>query len=298
MKVIVLCVELEASTSLSQVALPPDATDGVHVPIRIGGDREGLHRGTAEAYSALAGCYDTGKQVVLFGAGAGGASVCLMAKVLGTVGLVEPDHHLFDSAVANWLSPVVARSEGDWARMADLAATVAGTVPVPIIYVGLLHMVTPAELPPMSTSLPTVQTGRHARGIDCAAGKSVLPVAPGTADEVWFRGGYPEIIGLPSGDPRLSHRALDWVLDGAQQVGVQYRGTTAALPANLSRPSQQRRLRRPRASLPDLALVHSSVRAYAEAHPRYWLHLPRRVTWVDTEWPASGRAISSTAVDS
>ncbi|BBY87330.1 phospholipase effector Tle1 domain-containing protein [Mycolicibacterium tokaiense] len=293
MKVIVLSVELEASTSLSQVGLPPAAPDGVHVPIRIGGDREGLHRGTAEAYSALAGCYDTGDQVVLFGAGAGAASVCLLAKVLGTVGLVEPDHHLFDFAVAHWLSPAVVRPEGDWARLGHLAATVAGAVPVPITYVGLLHMVTPAELPPMSTSLPTVQIGRHARGIDSAVGESALPVAPGTIDEVWFRGGYPDIIGLPSGDPRLSHRALDWVLDGAQQAGVQYRGTTVALPAIPSRPSPPRRLRRPRASLPDLALVHSSVRAYVEAHPRYWLHLPKRVTWVDTEWPASAERLAA-----
>lgn len=231
------------------------------------------------------------------GAGKGAYCACGVAKALGTVGLMAPDHHLFDYAVEHWLAPAVSRTDGDWLRLSQLAAQLADTAPVPIAYLGLWNAVKPVGMHSISrVSLPTVHTGRHALAVESPRCERLSRTAGSRIDEVWFPGEYRDIVGLPSGDPTLAAPALEWVIDGIRQVGIPCRETTPLPPSRRPRPALPRRFWTRRPSLPEGALIHGSVRTHAAADPNYWRRLPDQITWVDTGWPASRERLSDNSV--
>lgn len=136
---------------------------------------------------------------------------------------------------------------------------------------------------------------RHAVAVD--AGHSPLTdhlvSSPECVEEVWFRGAHCDVAGGPAACWPLADIALDWMLDGAVQAGVNVREASrcdAPTPSEydaLAGSARTISMRR----LPASPLVHAGVDIYLRAYPEYWRRLPAHVVWADTEWLARGERL-------
>lgn len=245
-------------------------------------------------YRLLARCWQPGDTIYLFGAGRGAYCAQDLARLLGTIGVIDSRSDLLDYAVAAYSLPRTRRSERDWRGVSRLAARLAGThrAGVGVRFLGLWDT---AALPGVQRGAPltNVDAGRHAIAIDGGTlPDRLVGAVGGTVEDVWFRGTRRDVTGGEGACAALADIAFDWVLDGALDAGLALgeRGTQAPAPTELDALAGAVRavsLRRPPAG----ALVHSSVEMYVHAHPQYWRRLPARVVWVDPDWLARGERL-------
>ncbi|MGA5464382.1 phospholipase effector Tle1 domain-containing protein [Mycobacterium sp. NPDC050041] len=251
-----------------------------------------------EAYEFLAGTYEPGDDIYLFGAGRGASCARELVRLLGVLGL-PTDHHddLLDYLLAVFALPRTRRTGEDWQRVGALAAGLAGgsEIAVPVRFVGLFDMVRVPGVASTTGPLANVAEGRHAVAID--GGPFGERVDSPAVDEVWFRGAHCDVAGVQGACWPLADIALDWVLDGAVHAGLAVRdGGRNRVPAPcvadpLAGSAHMLSLRR----VPLDAAVHASVEVYLRSHPQYWRRLPARFGWADREWLARGERLVPTA---
>jgi uncharacterized protein (DUF2235 family) len=276
-----------------------------------GRTREDIRRNSlADAYLFLVDQYEPGDRIFVFGAGCGAYCARTLTRLLNSAGVLPTGSELLDYALAHWVLPHTHRTPEDWARLARLAAELAGTSGVSVHFLGLWDTVRIPGLPRLSAQLrdtdrlDNVLRGRHAVALDeqrtPAGDYRLSDFAAERIEEVWFRGTHADVIGGSDAQPGLGRITLDWVLDGARRAGVWLRHDIAdemPSPTELdalttSRQTAATRLlagvRLPGLSrtAPDGARVHASVEVYLRANPDYWRRLPHHVHWADNGWPA------------
>jgi len=224
----------------------------------------------AAAYSHLVDHWQPGDDVFVFGAGSGAACAQALARLLGTIGVL--DGELRSYMLATYALPRTARTAQEWRHVTEVAAGLAehDDVTLPVRFLGLWD----ATRIRGTAGPVNVAAGRHAVAID---GAPNLQRVDGV-DEVWFRGSHRDIVASPL--------TLDWMLDGAEQAGLRLDRTPSAhVEAESS--ALNVGLRR----VPHGAAVHASVQMYVRAHPRYWRRLPAQVEWADLDWLDRGERL-------
>lgn len=217
----------------------------------------------AAAYSHLVDHWQPGDDVFVFGAGSGAACAQALARLLGTIGVL--DGELRSYMLATYALPRTARTAQEWRHVTELAAGLAEheDIALPVRFLGLWDAI---RIRGTAGSVH-VLAGRHAVAIDALPNRQ--PVEG--VEEVWFRGSHRDIASCPL--------TLDWMLDGAEQAGLRLDRTPSAhVEAESS--ALNVGLRR----LPQGAAVHASVQMYVREHPRYWRRLPARLEWADLDW--------------
>lgn len=222
------------------------------------------------AYTHLIEQWHPGDGIYLFGAGSGAACAQALARLLGTIGVL--DGELRSYMLATYALPRTPRSDVDWRHVSAVAAGLADhdEVAVPVRFLGLWDTARVAG----TDGAVNAEAGRHAMAID---DRPTLQRVSGV-DEVWFRGSHRDIT---SGS-----LTLDWMLDGAVQAGLR---VSAPPPAQVEpdHPAFALPLRR----VPDDAVVHASVEMHVRSHPQYWRRLPARVMWTDRDWLDRGERL-------
>jgi uncharacterized protein (DUF2235 family) len=250
----------------------------------------------AEAYEFLVESWAPGDRIYLFGVGRGAACAHVLARLLGTVGVL-PD--LMDYVLAAYAVPRTRRSPQDWRRVTLLAARLAGhrEIGVPVEFLGLWDMAGVPGRHGTTEPLANLVAGRHAVAVDGRRDPHHLVSSPDNVEEVWFRGARCDVAGGPGACAPLAEIALDWMLDGAVGAGLTTRDLA---PCKAPTPSEHDALagiargvslRR----LPASPLVHASVEMYLRAHPEYWRRLPARVVWADSDWLARSERLVPSA---
>lgn len=317
MKNIALCFDRDrdgvaesTNASVSAVLLQRSADQIVWSPTCPGHRRGAFgagHTALDAARAAVAGAYGflvdewaPGDGIFLFGAGRGAVSAYALARLLGTVGVLNGDvpgwttDDFREYALSTYALPRTPRDAADWRRIAGVVAGLSDRddVAVEVAFLGLWDCVAPAGFARAGAvgRLPTVRSARHAVAIDGGyphPGPQLLGgAAGGGVEEVWFRGTHGDITGGRGARPWLAGVALDWVLDGAVRAGAALRqcperyatrgadALAGGVPAVTFR------------KVPEEATVHASVQCFLRAHPSYWRRLPSRVVWADPDWDA------------
>ncbi len=249
-----------------------------------------------DAYFFLAENWEPDDRIFLLGAGRGAYCARVLARMLGTVGML-PDNsdNVLEYALGAYALPSLSRTSREWHQIHQLACVLSGrrNIAVPVQFLGLWDTVKVPGTPRLSAddSLGNVVAGRHAVAIDggygpfgeCRIGEGV-----DTIEEVWFRGAHCDIVGGPNAYWPLADITLDWMLDGVVKAGGIIR-TAARLPTPapteldaLAEGARSPHFRK----VPNDALVHASVDVYLRAHPDYWRRLPARIVWSDVDWVA------------
>ncbi len=267
---IVLCFDQAGETNAAALLRRVDPADQIswyrHTRRRPDLAREAV----AAAYDFLTEHWQPGDPVYVFGAGSGAACAQALARLLGTIGVL--DGELRDYMLSTYALPRTERSAQEWRRVTEVAAGLAehDDIAVPVRFLGLWD-----GSPIRGAGGPVdVVEGRHALAID---GGPALQRVDGV-HEVWFRGTHRDIV--------AGALTLEWMLDGAAQAGL--RVDTA--PSVHTEPDNSA-LALPLRRLPASASVHASVQMYLHHHPRYWRRLPASVQWHDLDWLDRGERL-------
>ncbi|MFN3002935.1 phospholipase effector Tle1 domain-containing protein [Mycolicibacterium wolinskyi] len=248
-----------------------------------------------EAYDFLRDSWEPGDHLFLFGGGYGGHRACELAALLGTVGLLpNRSDELLDYALATYVLPRTTRTAQDWQRVSKLTAQLLGDdeAVVPVRFLGMWDAKAIPGVRGSAGLLSNVETGRHAVAV--GGGRRAMR-RDSRLDEVWFRGAHCDIAGGAGACWPLADIALDWMIDGAVEAGLQVfeRNSSPSDADALAGSAQTFGVRRP----PLDARVHASVEVYLRSHPQYWRRLPARIEWADTDWLSRGERLVPTAVE-
>jgi uncharacterized protein (DUF2235 family) len=251
--------------------------------------------GIAEAYAYLIDTWEPGDRIFMFGVGPGAFCARELARLLGTIGLMQAHRDdLVNYVLATYALPRTRRTPQDWRRVTRLTAKLSGQreIAVPVQFLGLWDTVkVPGSRSTKADPLPNVVAGRHAVAIDGGNGpfaEHLVASEDERIEEVWFRGAHCDIAGGAGACWPLADITLDWILDGARRAGALVRAESRyepPTPTELDALTEGARTISFR-SLPANALVHGSVDIYVRAHPEYWRRLPGQVIWADTDWLA------------
>lgn len=249
-----------------------------------------------DAYFYLAEHWQPGDRIFLLGAGRGAYCARSLARMLGTVGLMDDRaDNVVEYALAAFALPSQSRTTADLRNIHRMACALAGSreIAVPVHFLGMWDTVKVPGTPPLSEDdfLGNVISGRHAVAIDGGTGPFSECRIGGDDDaieEVWFRGAHCDVAGGPNAYWPLADITLDWMLDGVVNAGAIV--ADAAMPRTpapteldaLAEGARSLRLR----TVPNHALVHASVEMYLRAHPDYWRRLPSHIVWSDLDWAA------------
>jgi uncharacterized protein (DUF2235 family) len=248
-----------------------------------------------DAYFFLAENWAPEDRIFLLGAGRGGYCARALARMLGTIGILdERSDHVVEYALSAFALPTIDRTASDWRQIKRLACALSGgrDIAVPVHFLGLWDTVKVPGTPAVyrDESLSNVLSGRHAVAIDGGMGpfgECRIGANP-DIEEVWFRGTHCDVVGGPNAYWPLADITLDWMLDGVVQAGaILADGDLERAPAPteldaLAEGAPSMRLRK----VPEDALVHASVDVYLRAHTDYWRRLPYRIMWTDLDWAA------------
>ncbi|MDQ1485071.1 MAG: hypothetical protein QOJ62_764 [Actinomycetota bacterium] len=271
----------------------------------------GLRTNLSEAYTYVMQNYEAGDRLFFFGFSRGAYTVRALAGLLKAAGLLRRgSENLVPYAVG-----VYARnkdwSRDDWNQLHQFAGAFSRKVDertgIPVHFMGVWDSVKAAGLFRWNLrwlytrQIPNVRTVRHAVSIDekrrpyqqyliTAPAEPPVPVV----EEVWFAGVHSDVGGTFEDDPRLSHIALKWIVDGALDAGIllkknAYQRSCTLLPDNAVGTVHRMGLvwalltYRHR-SVPADAHVHQSVRDRIAADGKYQARVPRGVRWDDESW--------------
>ncbi|MDO3400715.1 DUF2235 domain-containing protein [Mycolicibacterium neoaurum] len=267
---IVLCFDQAGETNAAALFRRVDPADQISWHRHTSRRAEQARQAVAAAYDFLTEHWHPGDPVYAFGAGSGAACAQALARLLGTIGVL--DGELRDYMLSTYALPRTERSAQEWHRVTEVAAGLAehDDIAVPVRFLGLWD-----SAPIRGAGGPmAVVEGRHALAID--GGPSLQRVDG--VDEVWFRGTHRDIV-----DGALT---LEWMLDGAARAGLRL-DTAPSAHAEAESSALTLALRR----LPEAAAVHASVQMHLHNHPRYWRRLPARVQWHDLDWLDRGERL-------
>ncbi|WBP93656.1 DUF2235 domain-containing protein [Mycolicibacterium neoaurum] len=267
---IVLCFDQAGETNAAALFRRVDPADQISWHRHTSRRAEQARQAVAAAYDFLTEHWHPGDPVYAFGAGSGAACAQALARLLGTIGVL--DGELRDYMLSTYALPRTERSAQEWHRVTEVAAGLAehDDIAVPVRFLGLWD-----SAPIRGAGGPmAVVEGRHALAID--GGPSLQRVDG--VDEVWFRGTHRDIV-----DGALT---LEWMLDGAARAGLRL-DTAPSAHAEAKSSALTLALRR----LPEAAAVHASVQMHLHNHPRYWRRLPARVQWHDLDWLDRGERL-------
>lgn len=267
---IVLCFDQAGETNAAAVFRRVDPADQISWHRHTSRRSEQARQAVSAAYDFLTEHWHPGDPVYVFGAGSGAACAQALARLLGTIGVL--DGELRDYMLSTYALPRTERSAQEWRRVTEVAAGLAerDDIAVPVRFLGLWD-----SAPIRGAGGPVdVVEGRHALAID--GGPSLQRVDG--VDEVWFRGNHRDIVG--------GALTLEWMLDGAAQAGLRL-DTAPSVHAEPDGSALTLALRR----LPEAAAVHASVQMHLHNHPRYWRRLPARVQWHDLDWLDRGERL-------
>lgn len=267
---------------------------------------DAARRHVVAAYEFLTDSWEPGDSVFIVGAGRDGTCALALARLIGAMGILPADDasgsltELRAYLLSTYAMPRTARDHDDWQRLRRLAAGLCGhpESSATVRFLGLWDTrgVPGAPRDACAGLAPGVEAARHALAIDARV--AAIPLA-GDADahqQVWFRGAHSDITRARHACAALSDIALDWVLDGAVDTGIELADPAARqAPSPIDALAGSAHAMSPR-RLPNGAAVHASVECYLRAHPSYWRRLPAQVEWADPDWVARGERLMTSPV--
>ncbi|MCG7595035.1 DUF2235 domain-containing protein [Mycobacterium sp. PSTR-4-N] len=262
---------------------------------------DAARRHVVAAYDFLADSWEPGDHVFIAGAGRDGVCARAVARLIGTVGVLPGDDtseslaELRGYLLSVYAMPRTVREHDDWQRVRKVVADLRGQgeTSVAVRFLGLWDTRVIPGMPRAATAgaLAQVEMARHALSIDARVAAIPLGGDAATHQDVWFRGGHGDVTRGRHSCAALSDIALDWVLDGAVDAGIELADPAARqAPSPIDALAGSAHAMSPR-RLPGGAAVHASVECYLRAHPSYWRRLPAQVEWADPDWVARGERL-------
>ena len=268
----------------------------------------GLRQNLGEAYTWLMQEWQPGDRIFLFGFSRGAYTARALSGMLRAIGLLHPgSENLVPYAVAEF-----ARKAGeeniDWAAVHEFSGVFArktdGRSTVPVAYLGAFDTVKAAGFLrwdikwPYTRKLENDLRVRHAVSIDEKRRPFreylVTPTPGSKLEEVWFTGVHTDVGGTFDDDPRLSTVSLKWIVEGAVEEGMivdphRYAEACSVTLENASglvhtNPWIYKIFIDRQRPIPADAVLHSSVRARADANHGPAPRTSGPATWADPDW--------------